>query len=288
MRRGLLLKRLILNNDAREEGGSLVRIFICLLMLSFLFINPAHGEEAKQDEIGINERLGQNVPLDLIFYDESGSPVKLSALIDRPTILSLVYYHCDHICPQVLEGLARAIPKLDLVLGKDYKLITISFDAEDNSKTAREAKNNYITAIKIPFPEDAWKFLIGNTESIKKITDSLGFKYKKDMHGFIHPVVLVILSPDGKIIRYIHVSKYLYGVAYPVTFSPVELKTALSDASQGKISKSYKQPLLFCFPHTPAKENKFFTILKISGIVMILVIILFLMYLIATSKKMRE
>jgi protein SCO1/2 len=256
-------------------------------MLSFLFINPAHGEEAKQDEIGINERLGQNVPLDLIFYDESGSPVKLSALIDRPTILSLVYYHCDHICPQVLEGLARAIPKLDLVLGKDYKLITISFDAEDNSKTAREAKNNYITAIKSPFPEDAWKFLTGNTENIKKITDSLGFKYKKDMHGFIHPVVLVILSPDGKIIRYIHVSKYLYGVAYPVTFPQVELKTALSDASQGKISKSDKQPLLFCFPHTPAKENKFFTILKISGIVMILIIILFLMYLIATSKKMR-
>jgi protein SCO1/2 len=136
-----------------------------------------------------------------------------------------------------------------------------------------------------PFPEDAWKFLTGSSENIKKIAEAVGFTYKKEMHGFIHPVVIALLSPDGKITRYIHVSRYSYGAAYPVTLSPLDLRLSLADASQGKICRSDREALLYCFPHEPASEGKFFTVLKISGITTIFFIVSFLIYLKATSKR---
>ena len=284
----LLLKRLISDNRAWNREDCLAGVFFCLLILCVLSVNLVYGKEQKTDNVGIYQQLGQTVPLDLTFYDEAGSAVKLGSIINQPTILSLVYYQCHRICPQVLAGLAMAVSELNLIPDKDYKLITLSFDAKDDPQTAYQVKRNYITAINKPFPEEAWKFLTGNSENIEKITEALGFKYRKEMHGFIHPVVLVILSPNGKIIQYIYVSKYLYGVSYPITFPPIELKIALSNASQGNIYKTDEQTPLFCFPHKPSQENMFFTVLKISGIIMILILLIFITYLMATSKKVGE
>jgi hypothetical protein len=120
------------------------------------------------------------------------------------------------------------------------------------------------------------------------LTDAVGFHFQRDMHGFVHPVVLIIFSPHGKITRYIYASKYEYGVAYPVTFSPFELKTALTDASQEKVFTGRAGALLYCFPHEPKKQETFFSILSIAGSSMLFLLAAFFIYLIITSKKFRN
>jgi protein SCO1/2 len=234
------------------------------------------------------EKTGGHIPGNIILRDEKGAAVNLKDLVDKPAILTLVYYHCSHICPQVLGSLAEAVPKLELVPGKDYKLITISFDPEDTPETAMEAKNNYITAINRPFLPEGWKFLVGDEKNIQKITRAVGFTYQNNMHGFIHPSVLITLSPGGKICGYIHVSKYEYGTAYPVTFSPYDLDAALRYASQGKTVTGVATPVLFCFPHEPPQKAKFFSILGISGWATLLLLTALFFYLHFTKGKRSE
>jgi protein SCO1/2 len=262
-----------------------VKCFFLFFLLVYP-LNSAHpAQGAFYDERWLSERTGEYIPGDIALRDENGVPVNLKSLINKPAILTLVYYRCSHVCPQVLGGLAGAIPKLRLTPGKDYKLITISFDPEDTSETARGTKNNYITAINKPFPPDAWKFLVGNKENIRKITNAVGFAFQQDMHGFVHPSVLIILSPEGKISGYLHVSKYVYGTAYPVTFSPYDLDTELKYASQGKIVTGVTTPLLFCFPHEPTGQQKFFDFLSVTGIATLVLMIMLFVYLKATTKS---
>ena len=108
-------------------------------------------------------------------------------LIDKPTILTLVYYHCSHICPQMLLGLSEVLAKLEMIPGKDYRVITISLDETDTPEDARNQKINYIKAINGPFPDDSWNFLTGNGENIRKIAETIGITFRKEVHGFIHP-----------------------------------------------------------------------------------------------------
>jgi protein SCO1/2 len=129
--------------------------------------------------------------------------------------------------------------------------------------------------------------LIAKRENIKILTDAVGFHFQRDMHGFVHPAVLIILSPHGKITRYIYASKYAYGVAYPVTFSPFELKTALTDASQEKVFTGRASALLYCFPHEPKKQETFFSILSIAGTLTLFLLAVFFIYLVTTSRKFR-
>jgi protein SCO1 len=258
--------------------------FLFLLFLyPVSYIYPAQG--GFHHEKWLSERTREQIPGNITLRDESGATVNLKDLIKKPTILVLVYYHCSHICPQVLGGLAEAVPKLELIPGKDYELITISFDPEDNPETARETKKNYIAAINKPFPPEAWKFLIGDEENIRKITEAVGFTYQKDMHGFIHPSVLITLSPEGKISGYMHVSKYEYGTAYPVTFSPYDLDTALKYAAQGKAAAEVTTPLLFCFPHEPPGQQKYFDFLAATGFATLIGMVALFAYLKATTKK---
>jgi protein SCO1 len=264
----------------------LYRIVFCLLILSALSSSPVCVQAADSDEVGLNENLGQMVPLDLTFHDETGSPVRLGDIVDRPTILTLVYYHCSHICPQMLFGLSEVLSKIDLVPGRDYQIITLSFDDTDTPGDARAQKINYIKAINRDFPAVSWKFLTGDKENIKKISDAVGIKYRQVMHGFVHPEVLIFLSPEGKITRYLHVSTSSYGVQYPVLFSPVEFSGALTDASKGVIGARVTKTPLLCFPHEPEQQAKFYRILSVFGMITILAMISLFVYLRVTTKKL--
>lgn len=262
----------------------MARIFLSLIILSLFFTSLAPAS----DNIGVDEKLGQIIPLDLTFYDENGSSVKLGDLINKPAILTLVYYRCDHICPQMLLGLSDALTKLDLKPGRDYQVITLSFDDTDTPKDAREKKINYIKAANRHFPEDSWRFLTGDRENIVKISDAVGIRYKKLMHGFIHPEVLVFISPSGIITRYLHVSTSSYGLKYPVMFSAVEFTGAITDASKGIIGSRIKQTPLLCFPHEPVQQENFFNILKTLGAVTLLLMISLFIYFRVTTKKLPE
>jgi protein SCO1/2 len=269
----------------RNGGTFFAKIFPCILIASIFFLSSAYGHGSGPDEVGIQERLGQSIPLDLMFNDEQGSEVKLQDLINKPTILVLLYYSCEHICPQMLFGLSEVLSKLDLTPGRDYQVIALSFDDTDTPEAAQNLKRNYIKAIDKPFPQDAWKFLTGDRENIEKISRATGINYKKVMHGFIHPEVLIFLSPQGRITRYLHVSKFSYGVSYPMTFSAVDFVGALTDASKGTIGESIKKTPLICFPHEPELQERFFRVLAISGAVTLLSVIGLFIYLRVTSKK---
>jgi protein SCO1/2 len=253
-----------------------------------LSISAWAHEDNITGSLGIREMTGRYVPLDLTFLDETGKEVTSRDIFNKPTILTLVYYSCDHICPQMLEGLGVALDKLDLAPGRDYGVMTISFDEGDTPKIAEQVKKNYIGLIhRKPLSEESWRFLTAKGDNIRSLTDAVGFHFRRDMHGFVHPALLIILSPHGKITRYIYASKYAYGIAYPVTFSPFELKTALADASQEKVFTGKTGSLLYCFPHEPKNQETFFSILSIAGSSMFFLLAALFIYLVTTSKKYR-
>ena len=266
---------------------------LCMAIFLFPTCLAAHeelltAEQATAAGIGIDEKTGQTIPSDITLYDENGAEVRLGDLLGRPVILNFVYYTCDRICPQMLAGLAQVLPQLSLVPGKQFRVLTVSFDETDTPEIAHSKKNNYMMAIDRPFPENAWRFLTGRKASIDRLTEATGFKYRRDSHGFIHPVVLVILSPQGKITRYMQVTKYQYGQAYPITFSPFDLDVALTEAAQGKTITGVQKAILYCFAHEPTGLGKFFGILSIVGVITLVIMAAFFLYLKMTEKRYRR
>ncbi len=243
---------------------------------------------AAKGEIGITEKTGQTLPADIVFYDEKGQKTELRNLLGKPVILTLVYYTCEHICPQLLAGLASALPRLASAAGKDYRVVSVSFDPADTPQVAANMKRNYLKPLEKTLPPDAWTLLTGDHQNIDRLTDAVGFRYHRDIHGFNHPVVLIFLTPEGKISRYFSVTKYEYGAAYPITFSSFDLNIALAEAAQGKPVTELKRALLYCFSHEPPGQSKFFYFIGIIGLVTLFVLAAFFVYLQITSKKYRK
>jgi protein SCO1/2 len=270
----------------------IIAFILCLWILLVPAGAAAHeqmtAQEAAAAGIGIDEKTGQTIPADITLTDESGATVRLGDLTGQPVILNLVYFTCDRICPQMLSGLALALPQLSLTPGKQFRVLTVSFDATDTPGIARARKNNFIMAMGKPFPDEAWRFLTGSEGSIHRLTESVGFRYRRDLHGFLHPMVLIILSPEGKIVKYMQVTKYEYGQAYPITFAPFDLDVALTEAAQGKAVTGVQKAILYCFAHEPTGLGKFFGILTILGIITLVAMAAFFIYLKATEKRYRR
>jgi len=247
-----------------------------LLAASMAF---GHETTATKADIALEEKLGQYLPADAAFTDDSGRKILLDKFIDKPTIIAPVYLSCTHECPMLLTGLAQVLGKLELVKpGRDFQVITISFDDTDTSKTAAEKKINYLKAVGKPFPGDSWKFLTGDAANIRKFTDSIGFKFQRDgEHDFSHPVTLVVVSPKGKIVRYLE----------GVSFLPFDVTMALNEAALGKTGSPARKALMYCFSYDPLKKSYVFNILKVTGTVMVLFVASFLAYLMISAKKKR-
>jgi protein SCO1/2 len=164
-------------------------------------------------------------------------------------------------------------------------VLTVSFDETDRPMDAREAKKNYIKAIGRPFPEDTWRFLTGDPDNIMRLSKAVGVRFTRAGHGFVHPEVLIFLSPQGKITRYLQAPTFNYGLPSNMTFSAVDLKTALGDASAGKVftSGTGVSPL-FCFLHEPANQERFFNMLKVSGALTLIGLFVLFVYLISLKK----
>jgi protein SCO1/2 len=249
------------------------RFSVFALLLTIVLPLPSYAKnEHTSTDIGIDEKLGGYVPLDMGFYDEDGKVVRLGELVDRPTIISLVYYNCKKLCSTTLDGLSEVLGKIQSDAWKDYRVITISFDERDGPADASRKKRDYIKAIGKPFPpfpEEAWKFLTGDNESISKLTASMGFKFQKRGDDFLHPGTLIVLSSEGKIIR------YLYGVR----FLPFDLKMAVTEASAGRTGSAIRSALLFCFSYDPEGRRYVFNILKVGGAVTLFLALTFFIFL---------
>lgn len=249
-------------------------LFFAFTSLPISGISSAEGAQT-QEKIGIEEKLGQRIPLDASFRNEEGKEVLLKEVLGKPIIVSLVYLKCSHTCPMLLGALAGVLGRVDLKPLKDYSVLTISFDEEDTPNIARDKKKNYLQAINTPFPEAAWRFFTGDRENIKKFTDAVGFTFRKEESGFAHPVALIILSPDGKIVR------YLYGR----TFLPFDLTMAITEADKGKIALSTRGVLLYCFSYDQPGKRYVFNILKVFGTVMVFSVVSFFLYLTVTGRR---
>ena len=257
----------------------LFAIKVLILLTGVFFFQGtvnSHVEQPKDlSGIGIDERLGQFVPLDLTFNEETGDQVTLRQLIHKPTILVLVYLHCPNVCSLLLQNLAEALNKLPAEPGREYAVLSISFDETEKPALALQKKKTYLAMIEKPFPGDAWRFLTGEKENIRKLTDGIGFHFKRVGEDFEHPVSLVILAPDGKIVR------YMYG-ADPL---PFDLKLALVEASQGRIGPTIAKVVRFCFSYDPKANKLVFNTLKVTGIVTLLFALSFIVFLIFKGKK---
>ena len=236
----------------------------------------AHVEQSKDlSGVGIDEKLGQFVPLDLTFNDEVGNQVTLKQLIHTPTILTPVYLHCPNVCSLLLQNLADILNRLPAEPDKEYRVISVSFDETEKPDLALQKKRTYLKMIQKPFPEDAWSFLTGDKENIGKVTDAIGFHFKRVGQDFEHPVALIILAPDGKIVR------YMYG-ADPL---PFDLKIALVEASQGRIGPTIAKVVRFCFSYDPKANKLVFNMLRVTGTVTLFFALLFIVFLLFKGRR---
>lgn len=250
--------------------------YIIYFVVITVFANRLGAEEQPGQEIGIDEKLDQQIPLDLNFIDENGKPVSLKQLFTKPTILTLVYYRCPGICSPLLSGVSDMVDKLDMEMGRDYNIITISFDPGENYETAEGKKQNYLDNMKKKIPESGWHFLTGDSLSIAKLTDAIGFRYKRQGNDFAHSAVITILSQDGKVAR------YLYGI----NFLPLDVKLALTEASEGKSGPTINKFLKLCYSYDPEGRKYVINLTRIAGGMTLIAIIGF--FLVLTFKKKKN
>ena len=218
--------------------------------------------------VTIEQRLNSQLPMDAAFKDEYGQKVQLGKYFGkRPVVLALVYYECPMLCTQVLNGLVRSAKVMTFTPGKDYDVVAISFDARETPKEARLKKAVYMKDYGHPETAEAWHFLTGDPDSIKRVTDAVGFKYRWDVYTatFAHASAIYVLTPDGKL------SKYFYGIEY----SPKDMRFGLVEASQNKIGNAVDQILLFCYHFDPTSGKYTFLamgILRAAGAATVLML----------------
>lgn len=196
-------------------------------------------------EVGFDQRLGESVPLDPELRDETGKLVRLQDYFGRrPVILSLAYYRCPMLCPMTLNGLVMGLGVVSLRLGDDYTVLTVSIDSRETADLAAEKKDLTVKRFSRPGAASGWHFLTGSEDSIRRLTESVGFRYAYDAarDQYAHPAGVVILTPQGRIAR------YLYGIEP----APRDLQLALVEASANQIGSLADQLLLFCYEYDPA------------------------------------
>lgn len=235
-------------------------------------------------EIGVDQKLDNQVPLDTEFVDEHGKKVTLADYAGkRPIVLNLVYYGCPMLCGQVLNGLTRSLKMLKdipMLPGKDFEVVTLSFDPSEKPELALEKKKNYVKDYDQPGAEEHWHWLTGKQENIKKVTDAVGFRYAWDekQQQFAHASVIFILTPDGK------VSRYFFGIEY----SPKDMRLGLTEASDGKIGGPVEKILLYCF-HYDATLGKYSAyvlgLIKVGGVITLLALGSFMFIMLRRDSK---
>ena len=202
------------------------------------------GKPKALQDIGIEQRLNEQLPLDLVFRDETGRDVRLGEYFGKkPVILSFVYYDCPMLWTQVLTGLVSCLGILKFDIGREFDVLTVSFDPRETPALASDKKQGYIGRYKRPGASDGWHFLTGSQESIDLLTQAAGFKYKWDeeTRQFAHSSGIMVLTAEGKL------SRYFYGIEY----APVDVRLGLIEASQNKIGSAVDAVLLYCYHYDP-------------------------------------
>ena len=249
------------------------------LILSFVFfvgiIGCSFAQIDQSPEVGIIEHLGKPIPLDLKFVNDKFETVTLKQLITKPTILSFVYFDCPGLCSPLLEGVGDVIQKTNMELGKDYQVITISFNYRDTPEKAKEKKKRFIDRYS-KGKGVGWIFLTTDSATIFKITDATGFKTKAVGLDFVHPSAIIAVSPQGMITR------YLYGI----TFLPIDFKMAIIEANKEQPRPTIQKILMLCYSYDADNKRFALDITKVTGVLIVFFILVFIVvYLIKPRKR---
>ncbi|MGD0964066.1 MAG: SCO family protein [Candidatus Acidiferrales bacterium] len=227
-------------------------------------------------DVGIDQRLNDEIPLDLAFRDEHGKTVELAQFFgSKPVILTLVYYNCPMLCTQVLNGLDRTLKQIPMEIGKDFTVVTVSIDPTERPVLAEAKQAMYAGMYGRPGAAEGWHFLTGDEPQIKQLARAVGFRYAYDSESkqYAHASVIMMLTPEGRL------SRYFYGIQYPER----DIRLGLEEASQGKISSPVDSILLFCYhydPHTGKYGLLISRVIQLAGLLTVVIggIFLFVMF----------
>ncbi len=255
-----------------------MRAVLSTLALSIaVVVGSAHADEVSPGhiEVGIEEMLGHKIPLNLVFKDSKGNVVTLQQVANgKPLIIDMAYYECPGICDVVLGGLARVITEVPQVLGRDFNVATISFNPADKPSDAMKKKGQFWGSLKDPTSSRAWRFLTGDSASIYRLTNALGFYFQRDKYGmFMHPTALIFVNSDGKIVRYIQ----------GTTFAEADVRMALMEAKTSSPAYIITSTPKVCFSHDPSGYKLTDHILQLGGVGTLVFIAGFLVFV--KSKK---
>ena len=228
------------------------------------------------NNVGIDQKLNEQVPLDLVFRDESGREVRLAEYFNhgRPVVIALVYYECPMLCNQVLNGLTGSLKTLSFDVGKEFDVVTVSFDPRETPQLAANKKASYMARYGRPGADQAWHFLTGDQKSIDGLTQAVGFRYAYDTatKQFAHASGIMLATPEGKLAR------YFYGIEY----SPKDLRLSIVEASANKIGSPVDQLLLYCYHYDPTSGKYGLAIMnmvRLGGVITVVGICSLLIFL---------
>jgi len=248
-------------------------------ILALLVVLPCalsgNAQTRTSSDIGIDERLGSAVALDTPLKDENGNDVSLRRYVDKPTVLMFNYFRCPGICPVIINSMVDVINQMPLEPGKDYRLVAVSFDPTDTPELAREKKANYLNQIRRAFSPDNWHFLTGNPEAVRTVADSAGFKYLPTGDMFVHPGAVMVLTPEGRL------SRYLYGTNY----LPADVAMAVQEAKAGQVRPTISKMLSFCYITDPQGRGRVFSITRFLGAATLVLAGVFLIFILRSRKS---
>jgi protein SCO1/2 len=216
--------------------------------------------------------------MDVVLKDEAGGDVTLRQLIDKPTILVLIYFRCPGLCPLILSGMVQVLNQIPEEPGKDFRVIAVSFDPSDTPEMARQKKANYLNQMKRRFSPDAWRFLTGSAQNTKAVADSTGFGFRRQEDMYVHPGAIMVLTPEGIL------SRYMYGTS----FLAADVSMAIREAASGQVRPTISKMLSFCYSYDPQGRQYVFSITRLVGAVTLVLIGVFIVFVLVGKARKKQ
>jgi protein SCO1 len=257
----------------------MIKVLACVLLAAAW---PAFSHDGAADDVvqtlGFDEKPGAYIPLDLTLADENGRRVKLADYITAPTVLSFVYFRCANACALLPTNLAQTLSLMSGEPGRDYKVLTVSFDPTDGPVQARDKKKLALSMLPAGFPADDWLFATGDPRDIEALTDAVGFHYAKRGDDFDHPLGLVVVSPRGRIARYLRGMDFLAS----------DLRLATMEASNERFGAAVGKLLRYCLTYDPKSNRMALDIIKVGGAVTLSFAAALVVWLLATGRRRQK
>lgn len=271
--------RRVAGGGAAGRARAVLALAAPAMVVVALAAAPAARAQLNEEAVEYQEHLGETVPGDITLRDEQGQPVALAQLIDKPTILMMVYFECPGICTPLLNEVADILGKSQLDPRKQpFQLLAVSFEPNDTAETARLKRANYLKLVGRELPEETWRFLTAEQADIDRLTGAVGFRYKRAGTEYTHAGGLVILSPDRKITRYLLGTEFL----------PFDFQMGVYEASQGTVMPTTARLMKMCFSYDPEGRKYVFNVVRVTAFAMLSSLVVFGSFLYFTTRRSRR